>query len=160
MTDPALNFRYPRLLSAVYFGLLSILAGYVIEAYLKFFGVIVLLPLFQSILLAIAVSATFGALFAKRILYTSKPYVHKAFNWGFLMTLAAIPIHSLGMMLFLLWHQPSIVAGSGFIHYVNLYFFTLSYSFLLAGLWIAILAGIAAIILRHYIVYQVMENDS
>lgn len=160
MSDVALTFSYPRLLSAVYFGLLSILAALLIEAYLAYFGVIVLLPLFKSIFLAIIVSAIFGAIFGRLIILSPAPYVHRAFIWGFVMAICALPFHSLGMLLSLMIFNPTLVAGSGIAHYANLYLFTLSYSFLLAGLWIALLSGLAAVILRKYIVYQVIENDS
>lgn len=99
--DEALSISNPRLLSAVYFGLLSIVATVIFDAIFYAFGVTQLLPAFQAILLAVIMASCFGALFGQRIIRTQKPYRRRAFLWGFVMVLAALPIYALIFSIYL-----------------------------------------------------------
>jgi len=159
MKDPALSLSNPRLLSAAYFGLLSIVATFLIEGYLTLFGVVKFLPMFKSMLLAFTLAAVFGALFGKKILYCERDKIKYAFFWGAVMTLCAIPFHAVGLLYFLQSYHPAMLGTStNFMHYVDLYFFTLAYSFILAGFWLSLAAGFAAILLRKYLVYSIIED--
>lgn len=158
--DPALSLSNPRLLSAVYFSLLAIIATIVIDSVLYELGVQKILPIFQAILLAVVVAACFGALFGERIIHTPKPYRSHAFLWAFFMVIVSLPFYNLGFIYLLQKEHIEAFAHVNFMHLVYLYWFVLGYSFIIAGLWLAIIAGVAAIYLRGYLVYHMLSTLS
>ncbi|KTD31305.1 MULTISPECIES: hypothetical protein [Legionella] len=158
--DEALSISNPRLLSAVYFGLLAIVATVIFDVIFYAVGVEQILPTFQAILLAVVLASCFGALFGERIIYCQKPYRRRAFLWGFLMVLAALPIYALIFFYLFKEHHPQAFADLGVGNLFITYLFILLYSFLVAGLWLAIAAGIAAMYLRGHLVYDILHSKS
>jgi hypothetical protein len=156
--DEALSISNPRLLSAVYFGLLSIVATVIFDAIFYAFGVTQILPAFQAILLAVIMASCFGALFGQRIIRTQKPYRRRAFLWGFVMVLAALPIYALIFFYLFKTHHPYAFADLGFNNLFVTYLFVLVYCFLVAGLWLSIAGGLAAMYLRGHLVYDILHS--
>ncbi|KTD32849.1 hypothetical protein Lnau_2497 [Legionella nautarum] len=156
--DEALSISNPRLLSAVYFGLLSIVATVIIDAIFYAFGVQQILPAFQAILLAVIIASCFGAIFGRLIIHSQKPYRRRAFLWGFVMVLAALPIYALIFLYLFKTHHPEAFADLGFNNLFVTYLFILLYCFLVAGLWLAIAAGLAAMYLRGHLVYDILHS--
>ncbi|CEK09975.1 hypothetical protein [Legionella hackeliae] len=155
--DTALSISNPRLLAAVYFALLAVIATCIIDSFLYFMGVEQFLPLFKAVLLAVVVAGCFGALFGKRIIHSKKPYRRKAFLFGFLMVLAALPFYVLGF-LFLSEEYARWALTDTLSQQLLSYLFTLFYSFIIAGLWLAIAAGFAAMYLRGHLVYDILHS--
>ncbi|ARG98050.1 hypothetical protein [Legionella micdadei] len=158
--DEALSITNPRLLSAVYFGLLSIVATIIFDVIFYAVGVEQILPTFQAILLAVVLASCFGALFGERIIYSQQPYRRKAFLWGFMMVLAALPIYALIFFYLFKEHHPHAFAELSFSNLFVTYLFILLYSFLVAGFWLAIAAGLAAMYLRGHLVYDILHSKS
>ena len=156
--DEVFDISNPRLLSAVYFSLLAIILTIAIDMVVYALGIKQFLPIAAEIFLAVIVAACFGALFGKRIVYSSPPYHKQAFFWAFLMVLTGFPLYSLGFFLFLQHYQTALFAQATLAHLAYLYLLVLFYSFILAGLWFAIIAGIAAIYLRKHLVYYVVQS--
>ncbi|MDI9818115.1 MULTISPECIES: hypothetical protein [unclassified Legionella] len=156
--DQALTISNPRLLAAIYFALLAIIATCLIDLFLYLMGMEQLLPLFKAILLGVVIAACFGALFGKLIIHSSKPYRRKAFLWGFLMVVAALPFYDLGFLLLIQGRYTAAFEGATFPQMLLLYLFILPYSFILAGLWLAIAAGFAAMYLRGHLVYDILHS--
>jgi hypothetical protein len=154
MNHPKPSIPNPRLIAAIYFALLAVIATFLLDITLMSLGVIELLPIFQSIILAAIIAAIFGGLFGKLIILSPKPYKMKAFIWGFLMVIAALPFYCLGLLYFFSLHHPELYDGSTIGHYLALYGFLLLYSFILAGLWLAIVAGFASIYLRGSLIKE------
>lgn len=157
--DAALGISNPRLLSAGYFVLLAIIATVILDLIMFSVGIEKILPAFEAILLAVIVAGCFGALFAKKIIYCTKPYRRKAFFWGFLMALAALPVYDLFFFFLFRGHHPHAFEGSGFNNAIVTYFLILLYSFLFVGFWLAIAAGLAAIYLRRHLVYDILLHS-
>tara|TARA_Y100000588_G_scaffold390512_2_gene496251 strand:- start:499 stop:1095 length:597 start_codon:yes stop_codon:yes gene_type:complete len=153
--DEALTISNPRLIAAVYFGLLAVIANIVIDTILYAIGVQELLPFFQAIFLAVVVAALFGALFGEAIIHQEKPYKTRVFWLGFLMVIAAIPVHTFGFLFFFESNNSYWFTESSLIYYAKMYLLVLFYGFILFGVWLAIFAGIAAIYLRGHLVYHI-----
>jgi len=156
--DEALTISNPRLLSAAYFGLLAVVAAVVIDALLYAMGVEQLLPTFQAILLDAVLASCFGAIFGERIVHCPNPYRRKTFLWGFTIVLAALPFYALIFLLLFKKHHLQAFEGINFSNLVTMYFFILLYSFLIAGLWIGVAAGFAAVYLRGHLVYDILHS--
>ena len=156
--DEVFAISNPRLLSAVYFSLLAIIVTIAIDMVVYALGIKQFLPIATEIFLAVIVAACFGALFGKRIIYSSLPNHKKVFFWAFLMVLAGFPLYSFGFFLFLQHYQPALFDHATLAHLAYLYLLVLFYSFILAGLWFAIIAGLAAIYLRKHLVYYVVQS--
>ncbi len=157
--DEALAISNPRLLSAVYFGLLSIIATIALDTALYALGVEKLLPIAKATFLAVVVAACFGALFGKRIVLSRKPYYQHVFLWAFIMVLSGLPVYSMGFLYFLKdmhadWFTPVTLT-----HLVFLYLLVLAYGFILVGVWLAVIAGFAAMYLRGYLVYYILQSQ-
>ena len=155
--DEALSISNPRLLSAVYFSLLAIVATLAIDLILYALGMEQIVPTFKAILLAAIIAACFGALFGARIVYSEKPYRKHAFFWAFLMVIAALPFYNIGFLLLLKQHNDTLFANATLSHWLYLYLFVLVYSFIIAGVWLAVVAGIAAVYLRSHVVYYIIH---
>jgi len=157
--DEALSISNPRLLTAVYFSLLAIIATIIIDTLLYSIGIEQLLPISKAIFLAVMVAACFGALFGKRILYSEKPYFKHTFFWAFLMVIVALPFYNVGFVFLLKENHASLFNHATLSHLIYLYLFVLLYSFILAGVWLAIVAGLAAIYLRARVVYYILQSQ-
>lgn len=159
-TDEAMQVSNVRLLAAVYFGLLAVIGTIIIDVILYLLGVAEILPIFKSIILSAILASLFGALFANKIIHCKKPYKLKAFGWAFLMVLLALPIYNLILILFIYQQHMEVFAAATVMQYVYLYFIYLFFTFILAGLWLAILAGFAAIYLRSHLVYDILHSQN
>ena len=157
--DEALSISNPRLLTAVYFSLLAIVVTIIIDTLLYSIGIEQLLPISKAIFLSVIVAACFGALFGKRIIYSEKPFHQRVFFWAFLMVIVALPIYNLGFIFLLKENHAALFAHATFSHLLYLYLFVLLYSFILAGVWLAIIAGLAAVYLRGHVVYYILQSQ-
>ena len=156
--EDVLTLSNPRLLSAVYFSLLAIIVTIFIDTVIYALGVNQLVPVFQGILLAVIVAALFGALFGEAIVHSQQPYGKKVFWLAFLMVIIALPVYDLGF-LFLFQHHHGDALGSVSVKQsLYLYVLILFYSFILVGLWLAILAGAAALFLRGKLVNYLVNQ--
>jgi hypothetical protein len=158
--DEALSISNPRLLSAAYFSLLAVIITIVIDLILYGMGVKQLLPTFQAVLLAVIFAACFGAIFGEKIVHCPKPYSSKVFFWGFVMVLAALPFYDLIFLYLLTKSHTNLLEGLGYGQIVLTYLFIILYSFVLAGLWLGIAAGFAAMYLRGHIVYDILHSKN
>ncbi|MCC5791676.1 MAG: hypothetical protein JJT82_03595 [Legionellaceae bacterium] len=157
--DEALNMPNARLLSAVYFGLLAVVATIIIDTLLYLMGVGELIPTFKAVVLATLIAVIAGAIFGKKIIYSKRPYQKTAFKWGFLMVLVALPFYDFGFMWVIQHHHPESFSTASLANWLLLYVILLVYSFVLAGFWLAIAAGFAAIYLRGRLVYDIMHSE-
>ncbi|KTC65539.1 Uncharacterised protein (plasmid) [Legionella adelaidensis] len=156
--EEALSISNPRLLSAIYFSLLAIIITLAIDVVMYSLGIDFSIPLFKAILLAVIIAATFGALFGENIVHSPTPYKKHAFWWAFLMVMVAVPFYTLGFFILLKQHNPSLFLNATTQHLFYLYLLVLLYSFILAGVWLALFAGIAAIFLRGYLVNFLLRS--
>lgn len=156
--DEALTISNPRLLSAIYFSLLAIIITIAIDLALYLLGIGLSIPLFKAILLSVVIAATFGALFGEKIVHSRQPYKKPAFWWAFLMVMLAVPVYTLGFFILLKQHHPTLFLNATTQHLIYLYLVVLLYSFILAGIWLALFAGIAAIFLRGSLVYFLLRS--
>ncbi len=158
--DYALTFPNPRLLGAVYFGLLSVVGTILINGFLTLLGIEETVPLFHSIVVGMVVASATGALFGKEIIHCPKPYQMKTFWIGFFMVLASLPFFALGLELGIAnspdQHQFSI---TNFRDFAYTYMIVLAYSYVLFGFLLAIAAGFAAMYLRGHLVYDILHTD-
>lgn len=157
--DQALTLSNPRLLSVIYFTLLAVITTFFIDFILYSLGIDPLLPVFKKLFLSIMVAAFFSALFGERLIHCEKPYRLKVFLWGFLMAILAVPLYNLGFVYFLHSDQHSLLVHATLSDLWYIYLNVLVYSFLFIGIWIAIGAGLAAIYLRGYLVYYLLESQ-
>lgn len=67
--DPALSISNPRLLSAIYFGLLSVVGTILINAFLTSIGIEEIIPVYQSVILGMVVASCTGAIFGEAIVH-------------------------------------------------------------------------------------------
>jgi hypothetical protein len=158
--DEAISISNPRLLSAAYFSLLAIVVTIMLDALLYGIGIKQLLPTFQAVLLAAIFAACFGAIFGEKIIHCPKPYKRRVFLWGFLMVLVALPFYDIFFLYFLNKAHPKILDGLSLGNVLLTYLFIILYSFLLAGLWLAIAAGLAAMYLRGHVVYDILHSKN
>jgi len=158
--DEALLISNPRLLTAVYFSVLAVVATIIIDTLLYALGMAQLVPTFKAIVWAVVVAGCFGALFGKRIVYSTAPYGKHAFAWAFLMVIVALPVYNIGLVYLLKEHHAHLFTDTTFLNLLYLYLFVLLYSFILAGVWLAIVAGFAAVYLRSHIVYYILHSLS
>ena len=156
--DEALEISNPRLLSAIYFSLLAIIATIVLDTTLYALGIEQLLPFAKAILLAVVIAACFGALFGERIVHSAKPYYQHVFFWAFFMVIAALPVYNLGFLYLLKENHANLFAHATLKNLMHLYLLVLAYSFILTGVWLAIVAGLAAIYLRGHLVYYILQS--
>mgnify|MGYP005855868879 CR=1 FL=1 len=156
--EDVLTLSNPRLLSAVYFSLLAIIVTIFIDTVIYALGTNQLVPVFQGILLAVIVAAVFGALFGKAIIHSQKPYGKKVFWLAFLMVLIALPVYDLGFLFLFQHHHGAALGSVSFKQSLYLYLLILFYSFILVGLWLAILSGVAALFLRGKLVNYLVRQ--
>lgn len=157
--DPALTISNPRLLAAIYFGLLSVVGTILINAFLTTIGIEELIPVFQSIILGVIVASSTGAIFGESVVHCKKPYKAKTFWLGFIMVIASLPVFDLGLVLLMDEAHSSLFATVKFHSMVYLYLVVLVYSYILFGFLLAIASGIAAMYLRGQLVYDILHTD-
>lgn len=156
--DEALSISNPRLIAAIYFGVLAIIAATIIDSLLYAMGIEQMLPTFATVIWAAIIALCFGALFGKRIIHCARPFRRKAFLWGFLMVLLALPVYDLGFLYLLKINHAHSFAGATAGQLFISYWLILLYSLLLAGFWLALAAGFAALYLRGHLVYDILHS--
>lgn len=158
--DPAIIFPNPRLLAAVYFGLLSVVGTILINGFLTLLGIEETVPLFHSIIVGMIVASGAGAIFGGEIIHCPKPYKVKTFWIGFFMVLASLPFFALGLELGLA-NSPDqhLFSMTNFRDFAYAYVVILAYSYVLFGFLLAIAAGFAAMYLRGHLVYDILHTD-
>lgn len=157
--DPALDFPNPRLLAAVYYGLLSVVGTILINGLLTTIGFKEIVPLFYAIILGMVVASLTGALFGKSIVQCPRPYKLKTFWLGFIMVLLSLPFFDLGLLLFMDTSENQALKVINFNDFVSAYFIVLGYSYILFGFLLAIASGLASIYLRGKFIYQILRTD-
>lgn len=156
-TDEALRFPNPRLLAAIYFGLLSVVGTILINGFLSSLGIDEAIPVFVSVLLGMIVASGTGALFGEQIIHCKKPYKTKTFWLGFSMVIASLPLFTLGLVFFMKETDPSLFTFTKFHHLVIFYLIALAYSYFLYGILLAVASGLAAMYLRGRLVYDILH---
>ncbi len=158
--DEALKVPFARLLSGVYFCLLAVIITIIIDTLYYVIGLNQLIPTFEAVLLAAVFAAAFGAIFGEKIIHSPKPYNRKAFLWGFIMVLTALPFYDVIFLYLLNQFHPKMLGDLSFANILIAYLFIILYSFLFAGLWMAIAAGFAAIYLRGHVIYDILHSKN
>lgn len=157
-SDRALKISNARILSAVYFGLLAVVFTLCLDATFYALGVYQVIPLFEGTLLAMFTASVFGAIFGEKIIHCPKPYKWKVFVWGWLMTILALPFYDLGFIYFYLTEHSTFTPQLNLIIISKFYVLILIETFLLVEFWLGILAGLAAIYLRHHLIYYIYDS--
>lgn len=156
--DRALKIDNARILTGVYFGLLAVVFTLVLDATIYFLGFAQFIPLFEGTLLAMFIASVFGMLFGEKIVHSKPPFKKKAFYWGFIKTLCALPFYCLGFMFFYFSHNPDLAADMSWSAIFWFYLKIVAESYILIGFWLAILSGLAAMYLRSKIVYYIYDS--
>ena len=156
--DPALYISNPRLIAAIYFGLLSVVGTILIDAFLTTIGVQEIVPVFQSIILGMIVASCMGALFGEHIVHCHQPYKMRSFILGFIMVIASLPIFVLGMVYLMKQPHSNFMNLSETHSMIYVYLVALAYSYVLFGIWLAIASGLAAMYLRGQLVYDILNT--
>jgi hypothetical protein len=157
--DPALTISNPRLLAAIYFGLLSVVGTILINALLTLMGYDELIPVFQAIIIGVIVAGATGALFGEQIVHCKKPYKKKVFILGFIMVIASLPFFALGLTIcMILENSTGGVPITGILSMLYFYLDVLAYSYVLFGILLAIGSGLAAMYLRGQFVYDILHT--
>ncbi len=156
--DPALTCPNPRLIAAIYFGLLSVVGTILINAFLTSLGIVEQIRVHQSIILGMLVSSCAGAVMGERIIHSERPYKLKTFLIGFSMVIASLPIFDLGLVFFMFQEKSSILYIAQLHNMVYLYLYILAYSYILFGIVLAIGSGLAAMFLRGQLVYDILST--
>jgi hypothetical protein len=157
--DLALHFSNPRLLGAIYYGLLSVVGTILIDAFLTLFGIKEIIPLYQAILVGMIVASATGALCGKSIIYCPRPFKMKTFLIGFTMVLVSLPFFVLGLVLCMAEAETPLFSIKNFQDLAYSYIVVLAYSYILFGFLLAIASGLASIYLRGWFVYDILHTD-
>jgi hypothetical protein len=157
--DTAPYFSNPRILGAIYYGLLSVVGTILIDAFLTLIGIEEIIPLYQAILIGMIVASATGALFGKRIIQCARPYKMKVFFIGFIMVLASLPLFALGLVLCMIESETTLFSIKNFHDLAYSYIVVLAYSYILFGFFLAIASGLASIYLRGWFVYDILHTD-
>ncbi len=156
--DEAANLSNPKIIAAVYFGVFSILLTFVLNAILYAFGLNQILPLYQATLLAVVIAVAFGTLFAHKTVLSQGAYLKKSFLWAVLMTICALLVYDVGFLGLMALNTPQAFDDASLLNIMQLYCMIVVYSFVFVGWWLAILAGLAAMYLRGYLVYFILRS--
>jgi len=156
--DPALTISNPRLLAAMYFGLLSVVGTVLINAVLTSIGIKELIPLFESVIIGVLVAGITGAIFGERIVHCPKPYKRRVFFLGFIMVIASLPVFDLGLTISMISAHNTNVAVTGIVSMLYFYLGVVAYSYVLFGVLLAIGSGLAAMYLRGRLVYDILHT--
>jgi hypothetical protein len=155
--DPALSVTNPRLIAAIYFGLLSVVGTILINAFLTVIGIEELIPVFEAIILGVVVAGATGALFGEQIVHCKKPYKLKTFLLGFGMVIVSLPVFDFGLLMFIIRENTCILPMYTMHSTLYFYFGVLAYSYALFGVLLAIASGLAALYLRGQLVYDILH---
>lgn len=158
-SDPALTFSNPRLVAAIYYGLLSVVGTILINAFLTILGIQEIIPLFQAILIGMVVASATGALFGERIIHCPKPYMLKTFLTGFMMVIASLPFFALGLTFFMTAPDSHLFSINNVRDFFYAFMVILAYSYVLFGFLLAIGSGLASMYLRGHLVYDILHTD-
>jgi hypothetical protein len=156
--DPALTISNPRLLAAIYFGLLSVVGTILINAFLTLFSINELIPVFEAILIGVLVASCTGALFGEQIVHCKKPYKRRVFWLGFIMVIASLPVFDLGLFICMVLENSTPTPITGIPSMLYSYLIVLAYSYILFGIFLAIASGLAALYLRGRLVYDILHT--
>lgn len=156
--DPALTISNPRLLAAIYFGLLSVVGTILINAFLSLLGISELIPLFKAIILGVLIAGGMGALFGEHIVHSASPYNSKVFFLGFIMVIASLPLFDLGLVALMLQEHTNLIVAPQIQSTIYLYLFVVGYSYALFGILLACASGLAALYLRSQLVYDLLHT--
>lgn len=156
--DPALKCPNPRLISAIYFGLLSVVGTILINALLTSLGIEEKIPVFKAIILGMVIASATGALFGERIVHCPIPYRLRTFLTGFIMVIASLPFFALGLVLFMEHENAELLSVAQAHNMIYFYFYVLAYSYVLFGIELAIGSGLAAMYLRGQLVYDILAT--
>lgn len=156
--DPALTCSNPRLIGAIYFGLLSVVGTILINALLTSIGIKEIIPVFGAIILGMIVASGTGAIFGERIIHCPKPYKVRTFLIGFIMVIASLPVFDLGFILILKEENAGILSLAQLQNMIYFYITVLAYSYILFGIVLAVGAGLAAMYLRGQLVYDLLAT--
>ena len=157
-TDEALSISNPRLISGIYFSLLSIIFILIISLITDILGISRVLPLAHAIILSGFIAMVFGAFFGECIVHAPAPYHRTVFWLGFGMMLLAVPFYCLGFLFFFIFQHALLFIHATLLDEFRFYLFVVGYSYLLFGIWLAILGGFSALYLRGYLVYYLMNS--
>ncbi|AGH52913.1 TPA: hypothetical protein ACGG3U_001613 [Legionella pneumophila] len=158
--DPALSISNPRLLSAIYFGLLSVVGTILINAFLTSIGIEEIIPVYQSVILGMVVASCTGAIFGEAIVRCKKPYKRKTFWLGFSMVIASLPVFDLGLVFLMSEDHAKLFEVTTLTSMVLFYLIVLAYSYVLFGILLAIASGLAAMYLRGQLVYDILHTQT
>ncbi len=157
-SDQAISCPNPRLIAAIYFGLLSVVGTILINALLTTLGIQEKVPLFEAIILGMVVASCTGAIMGERIIHCPKPYKMKTFLIGFTMVIASLPVFDLGLVLFMKHENSNLLSIAQAHNMIYFYLYVLAYSYIIFGIALAIGAGIAAMYLRGQLVYDILAT--
>lgn len=155
--DLALTCPNPRIISAIYFGLLSVVGTILIDAFLTTLGVKERVPLFLAIILGMMISSAAGGLMGQQLIHSSRPYKLKTFLIGFFMVILSLPLFSLGLFLMMKQGDTTTLSASPNSQFYY-YFYVLVHSYLYFGILLALGSGFAAMYLRGSLVYDILST--
>jgi hypothetical protein len=156
--DPAMTCSNPRLISAIYFGLLSVVGTILIDALLTSIGFQETIPVFEAIILGMVVASCTGAIFGEQIIHCPTPYKIRTFLIGFSMVIASLPVFVLGLVFFMEEEHSSLLSIAHMHHLIYFYLYILAYSYIFFGIVLAMGGGIAAMYLRGQLVYDLLAT--
>lgn len=157
-SDPAVLISNPRIIAAIYFGLLSVVGTILINAFLTTIGIMEIIPLFKSIILGMVVASIMGALFGESIVHCKEPYKLRSFLLGFIMVIISLPVFVLGLVYLMKQPNSNFMNISHSHDMVYVYFMALVDSYLLFGVALAVASGFAAMYLRAQLVYDILHT--
>lgn len=152
----------PRIIAAIFYTIISLLATILVQLMLHGFGMGELIPWHYSLLLTPPIAWCSAWCFGRLIIFGKSRRKLLCFFWGVCVVLVSLPLYDL-CLLFLLRHiHPSMYrAGESLAAYFQLYLMMVCYSLILIGSWLALLSGFAALYLRHSFAprfYKLSEN--
>lgn len=157
--DPALSISNPRLLAAIYFGLLSVVGTIIVDAFLTSLGIEQIIPVFEAVVLGVIIASCMGAIFGESIVHCTKPYKAKTFWLGFIMVIASLPVFALGLILLMKEEHAAFYQIATLKEMIFFYLVVLAYSYALFGILLAVASGLAAMYLRGYLVYDILHKQ-
>lgn len=157
--DQALKVIHVRVISAVYFGLFALVASILINVVLSALELSQQTTVVHFVGSAVLIAAVFGFMFGEGIMHCTQPTNLKAFALGFVMVLLALPCFDLLLIALLRYDAPQLFATMTLLHFITLFFITWAYSFIYVGIWLAIIAGFAAMFLRSQLVYDLLRSQ-
>ncbi len=156
--DIALTISSPRLLCAVYFGLLSVLFAVVFHNTMEWFGLKPLMPLAHAVFLGGLITSCVAALYGKILLLAPKPFKANVFWQAFGMSMLALPVYCVGVLISLYINESPLMLNANPTHAIKLFLIIWMYYIMLFGFFLSFITGFAAIYLRAHLVYHLMNS--